>query len=120
VSPGKIAGIVIGCVLGAFSVAFVVVFWMKARRKSESSDEPSQSNATEELTDIKDSPEEFRKPELDSIGVTRRELDATKGGKIGFSPSELYAGEEAHELPAREEVAAEMTGSSRPTELLSP
>jgi hypothetical protein len=120
VSHGAIAGIVIGCVAAAFIVAWAIFFWVKLRRRSQSSDEPIQPNTTEALTDIKAAPEEFRKPELDGEGAMRRELDSTNGNKIEGFRSELYAGEEAHELPAREEVAAEMAGSSRPTELLSP
>jgi hypothetical protein len=113
-SHGAIAGIVIGCVLGAVIIVWALSSAVKHQRRPQSPNEPNQLNATESLTVIKDDSEEFRKPELESEGVMRRELDA-----VGFR-SELYAEEKVHELPAREEVAAEMSGSSKPTELLSP
>jgi len=113
-SHGAIAGIVIGCVLNAVIMAWALFFWVKPQRRPQSSNEPNQLNTAESLTVIRDDSEEFRKPELESEGVMRRELDA-----VG-SPTELYVEEKVHELPAREEVAAEMSGSSKPTELLSP
>ena len=110
-SKGGIAGIAVGVALIALGAVLLWFLWWKPRqRKRKAAAELAASPSTRRET------QEYYKPELESSPATTAVFEAHDARKID-QMSEIGTHNEIHELPAREEVAAEMTGITSPSEI---
>ncbi|KAK0101065.1 hypothetical protein ONS95_012947 [Cadophora gregata] len=110
---GAIAGIAAGggVLLIALAVVLYFCWWRPRQRKRKTAE-----LAANEIAVQNPQQQEFFKPELDSNEVNNKpgiQIHETEGSKV-FAPVEIGTNPEiVYEMPAREEVASEMTGASQ-------
>jgi hypothetical protein len=109
-SKGGIAGIAVGVALIALGAVLLWFLWWKPRQRKRKAAELAAGSSTRRET------QEYYKPELESSPATTAVFEAHDGRKID-QMAEIGTHNEIHELPAREEVAAEMTGITSPSEI---
>ncbi len=108
---GAIAGITVGGALLILFVALLYFFWWRPRQRKRKAVDLAAGVATK--------PQEYIKPELEGspathlFGNTILEADGRKIEQV----AEIGNSDPVFEMPAREEVAAEVAGHNRPGEL---
>jgi hypothetical protein len=110
---GAIAGIVIGGTLIIVIIALLYFCWWRPRQRTRKVVQLASGDASSTQ------PQEYIKAELDSSPakyLSGNHIFETDGRKIE-QVAEIGTPDPIHEMPAREEVAAEMTGQNRPGEL---
>jgi Eukaryotic aspartyl protease len=108
-SKGGIAGIAVAAALICLGAILGWLFWRKSRRRKIEPVQPAASSTRPET-------QEYRKPELESIPATSAVFETHDARKID-GRAEIGTHNEIHEMPAREEVAAEMVGSTSASEI---
>ncbi|KAH9217588.1 aspartic peptidase domain-containing protein [Leptodontidium sp. 2 PMI_412] len=112
---GAIAGIAAGG--GALLIVLAVVLyfcWWRPRQRKRKTAELAANEVTIQNQQQQQQQQEFVKPELDSNEVNQKpglQIHETEGSKV-FAPVEIGNPDIVYEMPAREEVASEMTGTS--------
>lgn len=110
-SKGGIAGIAVGAALITLVAIILWITWWKPRQRKRKAAELAAGHSTRPET------REYYKPELDASPASTAVFEAEglrkidQVSEIGTSTPGLY------EMPAREEVAAEMTGTTSPSEI---
>ncbi|PVH79808.1 acid protease [Cadophora sp. DSE1049] len=110
---GAIAGIAAGggALLIVIAVVLYFCWWRPRQRKRKTAE-----LAANEVSIQNQQQQDFIKPELDANQVSQKpgiQIHETEGSKV-FTPVEIGSNPDiVYEMPAREEVASEMTGASQ-------